>query len=212
MGESLLGLGGGALLTLADGTAISLGGDGSAYTADNFAAEFLALLPSGRVWPRDPDAVIPQVAARLALTCERLAASAAGLLQDSPAGTLDQMLPDWEASLGLPDPCAGVAPTLLQRRLSVAAQLAARGGQSAAYFESLVAALGRPCTVQCYAPARAGLLSVGDPLYGAEWAFAWLVTIGPPADPGNGADNAVVECVLRRFAPAHTVLITQYNG
>lgn len=167
----------------------------------------LAALPTGRVWPREPDAVLPRVMEALGPTYGRMTARALGLLRDAPAGTLDEMLPDWEATLGLPDPCAGDAPSLPQRRASVRAAIAAQGGQSAPYFVAILAALGRTGTVTNFAPARAGLLAAGEPLYGPEWSHAWLVTLDAAPSDGDAATDAVVRCVLDRLAPAHTALL-----
>jgi len=179
------------------------------YAAADFTEAMLALLPSGPVWPREPGAVLPQVIAGLAPTYERMSARAAALLLDAPVGTLDELLTEWEATLGLPDPCAGGSPTVSQRRASAAAAIAARGGQSARYFLGVLTALGRTGTVQSFAPARAGLLAVGSPLYGPDWAFVWEATVDP-AEVATAATDAVVECVLRRIAPAHTILILTF--
>ena len=180
------------------------------YLAADFASALLALLPHGPVWPRDADATLPLIPAGLAPTYERLTARCAALLQDAPAGTLNEMLPEWEATRGLPDPCAGTNPSLQQRRMSVAAQIAARGGQSAAYFIGIVAALGRMATVETFAPARCGALACGQPLYGPDWDYVWLMTVSGPTLAGGYTSNAVIECVLRRFMPAHTVLILKF--
>jgi uncharacterized protein YmfQ (DUF2313 family) len=42
---------------------------------------------------------------------ERLTARANNLLIDAFPGSTYELLPEWEATLGLPDPCAGEAPT-----------------------------------------------------------------------------------------------------
>lgn len=180
------------------------------YSASDFTGAMLALLPSGPVWPRETDAVLPRVIAGLAPTYERMSARAGALLLDAPVGTLDELLPEWEATLGLPDPCAGPAPNLAQRRASVAAAISAQGGQSATYVLSLLRALGRSGTVTSFAPARSGLLGAGEPLYGPAWAHAWQVTVNLATFPDDAASDAVVECVLRRMMPAHTVLIVVF--
>lgn len=61
--------------------------------------------------------------------------------QAVPSAVTDA-LADWEAELGLPDPCAGVQPSTAARVRAVRARFAAYGGQSPAYFICLAAALG----------------------------------------------------------------------
>jgi len=75
-------------------------------TSADYQAALQALLPHGRVWPREPDAVQSRVAAGLAQTAARLHARANYLLRDAfPVAPLE-LLPEWEATLGLPDECS----------------------------------------------------------------------------------------------------------
>ena len=193
-----------------------------AHGVADYADRLLALLPSGRVWPREPGAVIPQAAAGMAPSFARLDARAAALLQDAPAGDLVELLPEWEATLGLPDPCAGEQPTIELRQRSVRAQIAARGGQSIPYFVALALALGFAVTVDEFAPARADVLAADDPVYGPDWADTWRITL--PAlsleefaadesyadDPLASWGSKTAECTLGRYAPGHTILQFAY--
>lgn len=194
-----------------------------AYTAADFSSAMLAHLPEGPVWPRDPDAVLPRVVAALAPTYERMSARAAALLRDAPGRGLDELLPEWEATLGLPDPCHGPEPTREGRIASVLAAITARGGQSADYFVAVAAALGIPVRVRSYAPAHCGYARCGDLCLGIRWAHAWSVTapLGEVRQTRCGDDcgipirrwdNAVLECVLRGLSPAHTELFFLYTG
>ncbi|WP_424138155.1 YmfQ family protein [Roseomonas chloroacetimidivorans] len=193
-----------------------------ARTVAEYSVALLALLPRGRIWPRDPDATLAAVARGLAPSAQRLDGRAVALLTDAFPGTAYELLPEWEASLGLPDPCAGPSPSLQQRRAQVVARLTATGGQSVPYFIEVAANLGYGISVKEYAPARVGLLRAGDRLYGAAWAHAWAIqapeTTVTPFRAGQSAagerlrtfGNDVLECQLRSLAPAHTVLLFQY--
>lgn len=75
-------------------------------TSADYQAALQALLPHGRVWPREPDAVQSRVAAGLAQTAARLHARANYLLRDAFPLTPLELLPEWEATLGLPDECS----------------------------------------------------------------------------------------------------------
>ena len=191
--------------------------------AADFLRAFQALLPRGLVWPRDPDAVQTRALAALMPTYERQAARAANLLVDSFPATTIELLPEWESTLGLPDPCAGVAPTIAQRRAQVTARFAGRGGQSVDYFITFAANLGFPIAITEFTPYRCGM-PLGRPMNGEAWAFAWQVnaasvnvhrfTLGTDAcgEPFATFGNAVLECELRRVAPAHATLIFSYSS
>jgi uncharacterized protein YmfQ (DUF2313 family) len=193
------------------------------YTAEDFRDGRVALLPPGRAWPRDLDAPIVRFLAALARGDQRLAARAAQLLVDAFPGTTLELLPEWEESLGLPDPCAGAAPTIEQRRAQVVARLISTGGQSIPYFVAVAAALGFAITITEPGPFRAGISRAGDSDFGDAWPNVWQVN--SPLDTvtffraGHGAageplavwGNAVLECELKRLSPAHTLLLFAYS-
>jgi len=196
---------------------------GSPFKAADFSAAMQALLPRGRVWPRDGDAVVTSVLSGLAPSTARNAASATALLVDAFPATTIGLLPEWEQSLGLPDPCAGPSPTLQARRNQVVAMLTGIGGQSVPYIENFAAALGFTVTITKFAPARAGWTRAGQPGGGAAWAHAWQVNaplnsiqraqcgIATAGSPLAWWGNAVLECQIRAVAPAHTTVIFAYS-
>lgn len=193
------------------------------YSAADYLAALQALMPRGRAWPRDADAVQTQVLSGLAPSYTRQNARANQLLVDAFPTTTIELLPEWEETLGLPDPCAGVSPTVYARRAQVVARIKSQGGQSAAYFIALAASLGYVVTITQFAPPRVGQARVGQPLNGSAWAHAWQInaalntivrsrvgtsTVGEPLAYWS---NAVLECELREVMPAHTVLIFLYS-
>lgn len=196
-------------------------------TAPNFSdADFLSamqgLMPRGRAWPRDPEAIQTKTLSAMAPTYRRNSDRSANLIADAfPASTLE-LLPEWEESLGLPDPCAGASPTLQARRAQVLARFTGNGGQSIAYFVAYAAALGFTINVGEFAPFRVGLSRVGDPLCDEDWAFTWSVqsplntiTYFRTGQSGVGEPlaswgNAVLECELSALSPAHSILQFQY--
>ena len=195
-----------------------------AFSSSDFLSAFQALLPRGAVWPREPEAVQTQALAALMPTWSRLAERDENLLVDAFPATTDELLPEWEASLGLPDPCAGESPTIQQRQAQVLARFAGAGGQSIAYLTSFAAQLGFAITIQQFAPARAGLLRAGQPAYGTAWAFAWQVTTAgtttvrfragasAAGEPLGSWESAVLQCELQRLGPAHTTVIFAYSS
>jgi uncharacterized protein YmfQ (DUF2313 family) len=159
----------------------------------------------------------------LAPCYERQTARANYLLIDSFPSTTYELLPEWESTLGLPDPCAGVAPTVQQRRTQVVARLTNVGGASIPYIVGFAASLGYAISITQFAPARVGQSRVGQPLCGVAWAFAWQINaslntivrsrVGAAAvgEPLAAWGNAVLECELRAVMPAHTIPIFSYS-
>lgn len=195
-----------------------------AWTSQDFLGAFVRLLPRGRVWPaRDnPQSTQAQALAPLMDTYERLAARDAYLLVDAFPSTTDELLPEWEESLGLPDPCAGPSPTLQLRQQQVVARLTGRGGQSVQYYTDVALSLGYTITITQFAPFRVGR-PVGQPIYGTAWAWAWQVnapqftvekfSVGRDAvgEPLARWGNTVLQCELNRLKPAHTTLLFNYS-
>ncbi|UPG89260.1 DUF2313 domain-containing protein [Luteibacter aegosomaticola] len=188
------------------------------YSADDFTAALSGLLPRGRVWPRDPDAVVMKTVACLSPTYERSSLAATNLLVTAFPATATDLIPEWQETLGLPDPCAGTAPTIVQQRHQIVARLTDSGGQSAAYFIHLAAALGYQVTVTNDAPFRCGQSRAGHHVGSTEWFFVWaihapLVTTilflagqSTAGEPLVTFGNAVLECELGERTPAHTIL------
>ncbi|WP_406867209.1 YmfQ family protein [Paraburkholderia fungorum] len=193
------------------------------YSAADYLSAMQALMPRGRVWPKDSDATQTQVLSGLVQVYARNTARANNLLVDAFPGTSAELLPEWEATLGLPDPCAGVAPTVAARNAQVLARFTGLGGQSAAYYISYAATLGYAITITEFAPARVGQSRVGQPLCGPAWAFAWQINaplntvirsrVGTAraGDPLASWGNAVLQCELTEIIPAHTIPIFAYS-
>jgi uncharacterized protein YmfQ (DUF2313 family) len=188
------------------------------YAVADFQSALLNLLPRGRVWPKDPNSVQAQVMGAIAPTYWRVAQAAVDLIADSFPATVIDMLTEWQLSLGLPDPCAGQAPTLVQQRQQIVARLTDSGGQSIAYFTNLATQLGYAITISQFAPFRCGQSRCSQQLGNTDWFFLWQVnapsnTVQPflagqstAGDPLGSTGNAVLECELQERQPAHTLL------
>ncbi|MGF6549301.1 YmfQ family protein [Paraburkholderia youngii] len=193
------------------------------YQASDFAAAIHALMPRGLVWPRDPTAVQAQVINGLAPTWVRHTQANNQLLVDAFPATAVELLPEWESTLGLPDPCAGSSPTLQGRQQQVVARLTNSGGQSVPYFIEYARTLGYTVSVAEYTPFRMGQQAMGDQLGGPDWAYTWSINaplasltsfrMGQSAmgEPLESWNNAVLECELSEIKPAHTVLLFTYG-
>ncbi|NYH21377.1 YmfQ family protein [Paraburkholderia bryophila] len=193
------------------------------YQASDFTTALQACMPRGLVWPRDPTAVQAQVVAGLAPTWARHTAANNALLVDAFPLTSVELLPQWEASLGLPDPCAGPSPTLQGRQQQVVARLTNSGGQSVPYFIGYAKTLGYTVTVTEFTPFRIGQQRMGSQLGTQDWAFTWQINsplntvtyfnIGTSYVGQALASwgNAVLQCELTEIKPAHTYLNFAYH-
>ncbi|WP_168793608.1 YmfQ family protein [Paraburkholderia aromaticivorans] len=191
------------------------------YSAADYLRALQTHLPRGRVWPRDPDAQQTAILSGFTPVFAQLNARANNLLVDAFPSTTYELLPEWEATLGLPDPCAGEAPTTQQRVAQVVARLTATGGQSIAYYTAVAAALGYAITITQFVPSRFGK-NFGTLFGGTAWAFAWQVNAptftistlqfgGAFGTPFASWGNNVLQCELQRFAPAHTTVLFSYS-
>ena len=193
------------------------------YSASDFAGVIHALMPRGLVWPRDPSSVQAQVIAGLSPTWQRHTAANNQLLVDAFPATAVELLPEWESTLGLPDPCAGESPTLQGRQQQVVARLTNSGGQSIAYFIAYAKSLGYTVTVTEFAPFRIGQQAMGSPVANQDWAFTWQINspLNTVSRFQTGQSyvgqalaswgNAVLQCELMAIKPAHTYLNFAYQ-
>jgi uncharacterized protein YmfQ (DUF2313 family) len=188
----------------------------------DYQAALAALMPRGIIWRRDPGSLQMATLGALAPTYTRTTAAAAQLLIDAFPSTTFNLLPEWEASLGLPDPCTAPNPTVAQRQASVRAKFGARGVLSKGFFIALAAELGFTITIDEFRPFVAGD-PVGGPLYGAVWAFVWQVNApqvetfyfsagtGSAGDPLTTYDAGELVCRIRENAPAETTVIFAFS-
>lgn len=176
------------------------------HTAADYVDQLQQLLPPGIAWPRNRDAVLTQLLQALADGLARADASATTLLTEAdPRRTLD-LLPEWEQSAGLPDPCVKDPQTLEQRRQALVTRLTATGGASASYFESIAASLGYHSAVEDVATHVWRINTVED--VGVTYARAGQAVAGDPIRDW-GLDR--LECVINRLKPAHTRCLFAYG-
>ena len=190
--------------------------------AKDYASALLRLRPFGEVWPRDGDSVQEQAITGLAPTYERNHTRALELLADAFPPYTNELLPEWEASLGLPDPCVGPVADFNARRAQVVARFVAEGGQSIHYYVGFALNLGYVITITEFRPFTVGQ-PVNNPLYGQIWAHAWRVNGAlnsirvARANEARAGDrlrtwgNAVLECEMTSIAPRHTIMQFAYT-
>jgi uncharacterized protein YmfQ (DUF2313 family) len=194
-----------------------------AFGATDYLTQFQRLLPRGRIWHRGWGRVQDADLLTLMPTWSRLHARLNALIGEIfPCSTLE-LLTEWEATLGLPDPCVGELGSVQQRVRAVCAKFAARGGQSKTYYRQVAAALGFSIEIHEFTPFTAGW-PAGLPVYGESWAHTWSITavadmvwyfsagISTAGEPLRIWGNRLLECVFERIKPAHTILLFRYVG
>ncbi len=191
-------------------------------SAVDYLWQFQRLLPRGRIWHRGWGTLQAQDFLTLMPTWARLHQRAGDVVVETfPCTVAAEMLPEWEATLGLPD-CEALG-TIQQRQAAVCAKFAMRGGQSIDYFIALAAAHGYTIQITQSSAFRVECNSVEDPLNDAAWDFAFIVTAPSQAITYFSADlshaeeplewwsNDELECLIRMYAPAHTIPMFQYH-
>lgn len=194
----------------------------ASYSAADFLAAFLALLPRGPVWPRDPNSVMVQALTGLMRIYERQTQRSNNLLVDAFPASVRELLPEWESTLGLPDPAIGQPPTAQQRAALVLSRFIGSGGQSIEFLEAFTAALGFQTVITNCSPFRMGQSRTGAQLGDATWAHTFYVDASPMTftsfrmgqsgmgEPLETWGNAAVQAELLDVMPAHTIAIFRF--
>lgn len=207
----------------------------------DYAIQFSQLLPRGMAWPRRSDSVLMQLVSGLAEIWGYVDGRAADLLErESDPRLTIELLEDWERNWGLPDPCYKAPQTIPDRQIALVQRMTIEGAQSRQFFIDVAASIGYKITITEYRPFMVGLDAVGDnraledypdgpfpcQIGAPEMRYYWSVNVGEVrltwfrATAGElGVDHHLefgladdLECLLRRWKPAHTEIIFDYSG
>lgn len=195
-------------------------------TPENYQRQLFALLPRGPAWPPKADSILGKLLFAVALMFARVDARARTMSDEADPRTTSYLLPDFEAMLGLPEPCVtatGANQTIDQRRAAVVARLTEIGGASKPYFIAAAEKLGYPgATIQTYRP-----MTCNDDCNDALWSewdrWTWQISV-PYDDAGvfiatcNSDCNAPLktwgdagfECFFNQVKPAETTVVFAY--
>lgn len=187
-----------------------------------------SLFPRGWAWEFEEDSLLGKLIAALAVEPARIDERGNDFLREIDPSKTFEMIDNWERMLGIPDECTPTTydPGLNERRQRIIQKLTMTGGQSIAFYKFIASQLGYDIDIQDvanYQKFRAGFSRAGDPLTnGADWAYAFAV-IAPPdfvryfkAGRSTAGErlvlvsNETLECLIRKFAPAHTSPIFIY--
>jgi uncharacterized protein YmfQ (DUF2313 family) len=185
--------------------------------------ELLATDPPGWVLPNDPASDWGRLMAAMAAGVAEVEAAAEALTLEVDPRAANLLLEDFERVLG-PDPCGryDLLTTLAERRLIAFQRWTARGGQSEAYFIALCAALGVTATIETDVTTQVGF-ECGDEIVVSPEQYVWRIDLpliqefdfetgeGVAGDFLGWLVPSLAECVIRRYAPAHTIPVISYS-
>jgi uncharacterized protein YmfQ (DUF2313 family) len=163
-------------------------------SGDDYCAAFLALLPQGQAWPKEPGSTLARACCGLADYWGAVDARAADLLEQEsdPRKTLELLL-DWERNWGLPDPCYQEPLTIGERQLALVMRMTMQGGASREFFISVAAQIGYRITISEFRVFVCGIDRCGDNrVYGDgsnpmfdEWGKPICNPLGEPIAHGE---------------------------
>lgn len=184
-----------------------------------YGAGLAQMTPVGAAWCRAPGSVLRGVIDAIGAVLARLHTSAEQTLGQAIPERARSMLPELEASVGLPTACLPeLAPTLPLRAAEAALRWRAIGGASPAYFVALARSAGFVTRITEYRPSRFGQPLFGAALVDAAASHWWKLSV--ESDGGGGAfqfaDNRfgdpfawpgridALKCLIAAAMPAHT--------
>lgn len=194
-------------------------------TANTYLSAQQNLLPSGEAWSRESSSTLSRLLSGLALLWAKVHNRSLTSLDEADPRTTLELLPDWEAALGLPDDCLPAGSSIQERRDAVLAKLDDDGRQDPDFYRALAATLGYAVTIQEYSPFVCGLSCCGDVLNGGhDVRYYWQITVhgprvtlfrcgasAPPDYLGKTSHATELECLIRRYKLAHTYVIFNYE-
>lgn len=197
------------------------------------------LFPRGKAWNNILDYDFGGLVSGLAEESARIEERGFDFLKEMDPSQTFEMIDNWERLLGIPDECTpteGDPPTLYQRRVRILQKLTTGGGQSRDFFKLIAQQLGYDTDVLDvinFKDFRAGEGRAGDRIsnstdsngdIGASgWAYTFAVKAPASlsrkflAGQGRAGDrlvlveNETLECVIRKFAPAHVTVLFFYD-
>lgn len=191
---------------------------------DPYKRMLAALLPPGRAWVIESGKVLEKLLAGIVVEFARIDRRGRDLLEEADPRTTVELLPEWEASFGLPDSCAGLFAGVEERRQQLLQKITTGGGQSIPFFIQVARNFGYEVTITEYRRFRAGRSHAGDRCYGNAWIFYWQMNAQDyeltrfRAGQARAGDrlatwgNDILECIFRRLKPSHTEVLFSYGG
>ena len=210
-------------------------------TSSEYTQMLKGLLPPGQAWNIEEDSDLVALQKSAAEELARLDGDVWRLLDELNPSTTSEALSDWERVVGLPDECTALGTAFSERISAVLLKLKRPVGQNAGYYEMLASTLGYASPkVEEFRPFRAGsranqriyqspggILSLPSGGYAQSgyhgWLYAWRLRVNRGAVVNFRSSQSLsgerlatwgdrlLECIIRRLKPAHTLVIFAYG-
>ena len=186
-----------------------------------FLSAYQELLPPGPIWETESDENLYLLMEALAIEATRVYTQTDMMVRELRPFSTEQLVPEWEKVLGLPDTCDPPPSSLEARQAAISARFLARGGQTTTYYIGLLKSVfGVDATIDenwpWGVPSRAGDGTdgsgsvCGDPISSLSTALTFRVNV-PGSQVGSQEIADRLECLIRRVKPAHTNVIFNYT-
>lgn len=175
---------------------------------DKYRQQIKQLLPPGRAFPRGAGTNWHKLCDGIAAEAARIHERAEDLQTEMFPGTQTEMMTDWEAVWGLPDPCTGQLSTLGERRAALLARMTFIGDQRPGFFIALAASLGYTVTIDENVGGDPTVWRVNAPSTTIHWARAGAMRAG---DRICTWGNDLLECAIKEVNPAHLTILFAYG-
>lgn len=181
------------------------------------------LLPSGKAWNKEEGSNLDKLADGISQEFLRIEKRANELVIELDPTKANELLPDWEKLLGLPDSAFGTPVTNQERRNIVTLKISSRGGQSRKFFVDIIKKFGFDIEIKEHRPFRAGKSRSGHHIYtNTGWRHTWTVIAkqavkfnfragkSSAGDPLVYYRNDVVRGIIQKLKPAHTNVLFRF--
>lgn len=204
-----------------------------AVSSKEFVQQIKALLPHGVAWPRnDTSSVMAILIECWANEFARIDGRVHSLVTEADPRHCTETFRDWLRQWGVPDEClsawASISESGLTEKLlrdALLEKIAVPGGQSIRFFVKLALSYGYKITIDELMPHTV-MSKVMDSFSKDGWTHRWRVQIhgeqgstvswhdalGTCAEPLAWWGDAVIECLVKKYAPAHTEVTFSYLG
>lgn len=191
-----------------------------AVTAQEYVAHLKALLPPGPAWPRgDAASMYAMLIEVWANEFTRIDARAHALINEADPRFCAETFDEWLTQWGLPDECVLLWSNANQSTLRtlLVHKVTSVGGQTVQYFCDLAAMFGYLIEIDEFRGYTV-MADTLDVLAEELWPSTWEVNVlksagtkmtyhqvtGDVSEPLAWWGDALIECLIRRYAPAHT--------
>lgn len=170
------------------------------YSRDQYAVQMLKMLPPGKAFTRDPSSNLYKLMYSLAGQIKQVDDTACDLAIDWQPSNTTNFLPEWQASLGLPDRCLTNASSFDDQRNQVVARLTFDGATTKDFVQSFCESLGYEVEVKEWGQMISGVQACGTIACGPEdRSVESCLTVNIT----NDKDPSLLMCEISPFIPPY---------